>query len=162
MWFGVARDEAGKRMNWRYGYILFCLVYAGWLVYLGQDNFAKVHGEYRWARENQQPAQVEKIARQTLAADCRREAQRERRSRSAGDAAATVSEDLCRFFPEAVLEERKKDVAENLLAEEKRFLRKLVVFYGTFGVFFVALPLGCLYLLLSFLIWIFRDLKFVK
>ncbi|MHB8791594.1 MAG: hypothetical protein ACYDBT_17145 [Desulfobulbaceae bacterium] len=149
-------------MNWRFCYALFCLLFAGWVVFLGQDNFAKVHGEYRWAREHQQPAQVEKIARQELAAECRRAAQRETRSRSAGDPDPAVSIDLCRSFPKAVLEERKRVVAENLQAEEKLFLRKLVVFCLTFAIFFVVLPLGFLYLLLAFLIWLFKDMKFVK
>jgi hypothetical protein len=153
---------ADNRMNWRYGYGVFCLLYAGWVVYLGQENFAKVDGEYRRAREYQQPSQVERIARQELAAECRRAVQRESRSRAAGDPDPAVSEDACRSFPEALLAERKRDVAANLRAEEKLFRRKLVVFYLTFGVFFVVLPLGFLYLLLAFLIWLFRDMKFVK
>jgi hypothetical protein len=149
-------------MNWRYGYVLFCLLFAGWVVYLGQDNFAKVYGEYQRAREHQQPTQVEKIARQELAAECLRAAKRSGRSRSASDPDPAVSEDLCRSFPAAVLEERKRTVAENLRTEEKLFLRKLVVFCLTFAIFFVALPLGFLYLLLAFLIWLFKDMKFVK
>lgn len=151
-----------KGLTWRFSYGIFCLVYTAWVVYLALDNFDKVHGEYRQALENLQPAQTEKIARQELAHECRRQAKRNGRSRAAGNAASALSDDACRSFPAAVLEERKKGVAANLLAEEKRFRRKLVVFYGTFGVFFVALPLVSLYLLLSFLVWIFKDLKFVK
>ena len=151
-----------KGLTWRLGYGVFCLVYAVWVVYLGLDNFDKVHGEYGQVLENLQPALTEKIARQELAHECRRQAKRGGRSRAAGDTALALSDDACRSFPATVLEERKKGVAANLLAEEKRFRRKLMVFYGTFGVFFVVLPLVSLYLLLSFLAWIFRDLKFVK
>lgn len=154
--------SADKGLAWRYGYALFSLLFAGWVVYLGQDNFAKVHGEYRRTREHQQPARIEKIALQELVDQCRRAAKRESRSRSAGDPDPAVAEDPCRSFPEAVLEERKKDVAANLRAEEKLFLRKLVVFSLTFAIFFVVLPLGFLYLLLAFLIWLFKDMKFVK
>lgn len=150
-------SSENKGMTWRLGYAAFCLVYAAWVVYLGLDNFDKVHGEYRQARENLLPAQTEKIVLQELAGQCRREAKRNVRSRAAGD-----SEGPCLTFPETVLAERRKDVTTHLLAEEKRFRRKLAVFYGTFGVFFVVLPLVCLYLLLSFLIWVFKDLKFVK
>ena len=149
-------------LNWRLGYAVFCLVYTVWVVYLGLDNFAKVHGEYRQARENLQPAQSEKIALQELVEQCRREARRSGRSRTAGDTAPGMSEDACHSFPEAVLAEREKVVAAQLLAEGKRFRRKLVVFYVIFGVFFVALPVVSLYLLLSFFIGLFRDLKFVK
>lgn len=151
-----------KGHAWRYGYAVFCVVYAIWVVYLGLDNFDKVHGEYRRARENLQPAATGKIALQELVAECRGEAKRRGRSRMAGDTAPGVSEDACRSFPEAALEERKKVVAAQLLDEEKRFRRKLVVFYAAFGVFFVVLPMGCLYLLLSFSIWIFRNLKFIN
>lgn len=149
-------------MNWRLGYAVFCLVYTAWVVYLGLDNFAKVHGEYRQARENLQPAQSEKIALQELVEQCRVEAKRGGRSRAAGDTAAGMTADACHSFSEAALEERKKVVSARFLAEGKRFRRKLVVFYVIFGVFFVALPVVSLYLLLSFFIWLFRDLKFVK
>ena len=158
---GTKRPE-GKGHAWRYGYALFCLAYAAWVVYLGLDNFHKVHGEYSRAREHQQPAQVERIALQELIAECRREAGRSGRSRTADDTAATGSEDACRSFPADVLRDRTKVVAENLRADERLFLRKLVTFFITFAIFFVALPLGFLYLLLAFLIWLFRDLKLVK
>ena len=150
-------SSAHKGMSWRLGYAVFCLVYAAWVAYLGLDNFDKVHGEYRQARENLLPAETEKIALEELADQCRREAKRRGRSRAVGD-----YENPCLTFPETVLAERKKDVTTHLLAEEKRFRRKLAVFYGTFAVFFVVLPLVCFYLLLAFLIWVFRDLKFVK
>jgi hypothetical protein len=149
-------------MNWRFGYALICLVYAAWVVYLGLDNFAKVYGEYQRARESRQPAQVEKIARQELIDQCRREAKRSSRPRAAGDAVQRLAEDACRSFPDAVLAERKNAVKEQFLAEEKLFRRKLVLFSVTFGIFFVVLPLGLLYLLLSFFTWLFRDMKFIK
>lgn len=151
-----------KGLGWRLGYGVFCLLYVAWVVYLGLDNFDKVHGEYRQALVQVQPGQAERIARQELGDECRRAAKRSVRSPPAGDRDPGVTDDPCRSFPKAVLAERQKVVAQHLQAEKKRFQRKVVVFYVTFAVFFIVLPLVCLYLLLSFLIWVFRDLKFIK
>lgn len=158
----LLRSGNKKGLNWRFGYGVFCLAYAAWVIYLGLDNFDKVHGEYQWAREHLQPPQIEEIALHELADQCRRAAKRSGRSRAAGDPVRRMAEDDCRSFPDSVLAERKSEVKEQLLAEKKLFQRKIVLFYATFGAFFIALPLGFLYLLLSFLIWLFRDLKFIK
>lgn len=157
-----SKRPGGKGLTWRYGFALFCLAYAAWVIFLGLDNFAKVHGEYRRARENQQPARLEEIARHELVDQCRGAARRGGRSRAAGVAVPAGSEEDCLSVPESVLAERKKEVAGSLRAEEKLFRRKLVTFYLSFAIFFIALPLGFLYLLLTFLSWLFRDMKFVK
>lgn len=147
-------------MSWRAIFAAFCLLYTAWVVFLGLGNFAKVHGEYRRVRESQQPTRIERIALQELVGECRRA--EERAGRGGANDVPIAAEEDCRSFPPPVLEARKKNIAVNLQAEEKRFLRKLVVFYAGFGLFFVVLPLGLLYLLLSFLVWLFKDMKFVK
>jgi len=155
-------SSAGNRLNWRIGYAVFCIIYTAGIVYLGLDNFDKVHGEYRWARERVKPASVSKITLQELESQCRRKLQRRDGYRTSGDTASEISEDPCRSFPAVVREERQEAVQSRLLAEKERFLRKLVVFYASFGIFFLVIPLVLLYFLLCFFIWIFKDLKISK
>ncbi|MCL7487889.1 MAG: hypothetical protein M8357_06925 [Desulfobulbaceae bacterium] len=155
-------SSVGSNLNWRIAYAVFCVIYAAGMVYLGLDNFDKVHSEYRWARERVKPAMVSKIALQELESQCRRKLQRGDGYRTSGDTTSEMSEDACRSFPAVVREEREKAVQSRLLAEKERFLRKLVVFYASFGIFFLVIPLVLLYLLLSFFIWIFKDLKISK
>lgn len=154
-------NTVDDRFDWRIGYAAFCLVYAACIIYLGLDNFDKVHSEYRDAQKRLQPSQIEKIAHQELVDQCRKKLKR-RGSYKADYKTSETKVDVCQSFPKKVLEEKKKGVKEQLLIERKRFLRKLVVFYSSFAIFFVALPLYLLYLLLSFLIWVFRDVKFIK
>lgn len=151
-----------KGFDWRIGYAFFCLVYASCVVYLGLDNFDKVHGEYRQAVRRLQPSQIEQIARQELVDQCRKKLKRRGHSRKDVKNALGVSSGPCLSIPEAILQEREKTVSEHSKVEQKKFLRKLIVFYITFGIFFLALPLYLLYLLLSLLIWVFKDIKFSK
>lgn len=159
---GGTERPVKKGPGWRLGFAVFGLFFAAWVGYLALDNFAKVHGEYRQVRESRLPGLIGKIVRQELVAECRKEAQHSDQPRPVGAPVPDIAEDACRSFPESVVAERTKAVAENLLADEKRFRRKLVVFYITFGLFFIILPLGFLYLLLAFLVWVFKDMKFVK
>lgn len=155
-----------NRFNWRIGYAIFCVAYAGVVMYLGLDNFDKVHSEYRWARERSQPAQIVKIAHQELVDQCRRKYRRDTkrsdRYRENTSISSTEAEDPCFSWPESVLEERRITVAERLETETGKLKRKIIVFYISFGIFFLILPLVILYWLLALFIWIFKDMKFLK
>ena len=150
-----------NKLNWRIGYGVFCLIYAACIVYLGLDNFDKVHGEYRQATYRLQPAQIQKISLQELANECRAKLKRRGRRITSNSTTGAVK-DTCFSFPESILMERQRIVTKQLQVEKKRFKRKLIVFYLSFSVFFLALPLYLLYLLVSLFIWIFRDIKISK
>ncbi|GAB4335559.1 MAG: hypothetical protein Kow0089_05330 [Desulfobulbaceae bacterium] len=149
-----------KGFGWRTGFALFCLLYTACAVYLGLDNFDKVQGEYSRAAEKLRPDRIEEIARMELAAECRAKLKRSGRIRPVDIAAE--AERLCASFPAADLEARRKTVAARLETDRKRFFRKILVFAISFSVFFLAIPLGLLYLLLALLAWIFKDMKFIR
>ena len=155
-----------KGFTWRTGFAVFCLAYTAWMVYLGLGNLDKVHREYRWAVQELQPDRIDKIVRQDLAAECRkvtpRQPRRGDRYLSAGAMPQTAAADPCRSFPPAVIEERRTAVTERLQEEKSRLQRRLVAFSISFTMFFVLLPLAALYLLLTFLAWLFRDMKFIR
>lgn len=145
-----------KSVNWRVGYTVCCLVYVVWVVYLSFNNFDMVHREYRRAEKRLQPLQIEEIALQELVGQCRKKLKRAGRFREVG------AEDLCRSWPAAVLAERQKAVEERLVKEKSRIHRKLVIFYISFGLVFLFLPIVFMYLLVSFFIWLYRNIKIVE
>ena len=159
-------SSLSKNRNWQIGFVVFCLVYTVWVVYLSFDNFDKVHREYRSVNMRLRPARIVDIAFKELVDQCRKDSRRELkridRYRKGSSRNSTASEDPCLSWPKAILEERQKVVAEKLISEKGRFKRKIIVFYISFSFFFLILPMGLLYLLLSVLIWAFRGLKFVK
>ncbi|MDH3328022.1 MAG: hypothetical protein OEM01_02190 [Desulfobulbaceae bacterium] len=151
-----------KSHIWKICYAVCTLVYMAWVVYLSLNNFGMVHRQYRLAGERLQPARIEEIALQELVDRCRRESKRIDRLRSAGEKNSAAAEDNCLSWTTTVLEERQKAVEERLVEEKSRVGRKLVLFYVSFGLVFLILPPAFLYLLLSFFIWIYRSIKFVK
>ena len=152
-----------KSMNWRIIYVVCCLVYMGWVVYLSLNNFGMVHKQYRLAQERLQPVRIEEIALQDLVDKCRKKLKRSGRLQQGdGDSTSVSSEDPCLSFPAAVLAKREKTVKERLVEEKSRVSRKLVWFYITFGVVFLILPMAFVYLLVSFFIWLYRNIKFVE
>lgn len=159
-------SSSHKSLNWRIGFAAFCIVYTVWVVYLSFDNFDKVHSEYRSVRMMLQPGRIDDIARKELIDQCRKDSRRELkridRYRKGSSISATAAEDHCLSWPPAILEERQKVVAERLVIEKGKFKRKVIVFYISFGFFFLIIPMVFLYLLLSLLIWAFRGLKLVK
>lgn len=143
-------------MNWRIGYAMFCLLYVISVVYLGLNNFDMVHREYRRAEKRLQPVQVKEIALQELVDQCRKKLKR------AGRSPAVGTEESCRSWPSAVLAARQEKVTEQLIDEKSRVGRKLVTFYISFVLVFLFMPLAFVYLLVSFLIWLFRNIKIVE
>jgi len=154
------------RFDWRIGYAAFCLLYAAWVIYLGLDNFDKVHSEYRWASEQLQPARIRETALQELAEQCRREARKDSkrsdRYRKGAGMLSAAEEDACLSWPEAELTKQEKKVGERLDEKAGRLKRKLIVFYITFASIFLVLPMVFLYLLLAFLVWLFRGVKIIR
>ena len=152
-------NQTAENFDWRIIYAIFCLLYAGTLIYLGQGNFAKVYSEYTQSVYRLQPKQIEKITFEELARDCRTTLKRKHpRSTKPRPSAG----EKCQSFPEDVLKSQQKKVTQRLQIQKKRFQRKLIVFYLSFALFFVALPLYLLYLLLTFLVWVFKDIKISK
>ncbi|MDW7774058.1 MAG: hypothetical protein SCH71_14320 [Desulfobulbaceae bacterium] len=139
-----------NRLNWRIGYAACTIVFMAVMMYLSTSNFDMVHREYRRAAMRLQPARIEELAHQELVAECRREAK---------GSGLFLPDDPCLSRPAAVLEERREAVRERLVKEKNRVVRKLAMFYITFGIFFLVMPPLILYLVLSVFIWIFKSIK---
>jgi len=135
------------------GWGAVCLAYAVWIVSLALNNFAMVHDVYNQAGERLRPEIVRKEALRELVEECREETAAAGRLRP---------DDPCLSPPAAALEERQKIVKMRLLGEQGRAWRKLMLFYLSFGIVFLVLPMLTLYLALAFLIWLWRNLRIIR
>ena len=150
--------ESVKRgINWRIGFAAFAVIYVAWVSYLSLDNFDMVHTAYRDARARLEPARVEEIARRELVDRCRRQ-----HKQQGPDETISADEASCRSFPATVVEQQRDRVAKRLGVEKNRFKRKVVVFYVSFVLVFLALPLVFIYGLISFILWILRNIKIIQ
>lgn len=159
---GVAMKSWNIKMIWRAGFIFCSLIYVVWIVYLSQGNFDMVHSDYRRTVKRLQPAQIEQIALQELAAECRAELKYKENNLSAEKQSVQIVEDPCLSWPAATLAQKQEAVETRLVKERNRVRQKLVIFYITFGFFFMILPLSFLYFLLSFIFWIFKNVRIVE
>ncbi|MDH3360164.1 MAG: hypothetical protein OEL55_04765 [Desulfobulbaceae bacterium] len=143
-----------KKQRWRIVYGIGCLIYIVWMVNLSFNNFDMVHTDYRRAGERLQPARLEAIALRELEDDCRTKLRRSGVYEEVGGA--------CRTFNEADIIAARQEVRGRLSAERSLFGRKLVLFYISFGLVFLILPLVIIYQLLSLILWLFQNLKIHK
>lgn len=133
-------------------YTVCAVTYVAWVAFLSLNNIDMVNSRYSRAKQRLEPKQIEKIALQELIDQCRQE-----NKRSTKEGELTEDEDPClSWSPDAVLEQQKV-VKIQLLDEKKKSGRKLVLFYVTFIVFFLPLPLVTTYYLLAFIMWMVKG-----
>ncbi len=145
-----------KLSGWQGVFALCCLIYLPWMISLGRNNFDMVHSQYRQAGARLEPAHIAAAALEELATRCRLEAKRRGVFFRAG------SDDPCLAVPPEILKAQQAVVRARLGHQRDLALRKLVLFYISFGLFFLFLPPALLYLLLVFCSWFFLNIKVVK
>lgn len=145
--------------NWRIVFGVCSLVYMAVMMYLSVNNFAMVHREHRRIVKQLQPAQIEKVALQELVERCRKESESLAAHQTVMNKPVFTGEDPCLTWPAADLEERQNAVKERLEKKKGGVIRKLILFYITFGIFFLILPPVIIYLVLTIFIWIFKSVK---
>ena len=147
-----------KFLTWRKIFAVSCLVYLVWVVGVSNSNFYMVHREYRWAEMRVQPKWIAKTARQELVDQCRQKAIWSGSRLHASD----KDSDPCLSWPPSTVAERQQVVKERLVQERNLAIRKLVLFYVSFGFFFLVMPPAFLYLFLVFVSWLFRNITVVR
>lgn len=143
---------AAKRPGWRIGYLICCLIYAGWVVHLSANDFEKVHLQYRETGARLAPAQSRKIARQALITACR----------GKQELLGHIENQKCLAVSPADLAQKEKVVVKRLRGERHRALRKLIVFSATFVVIFLLAPPLLVYGMIILFIKVFSTVKITK
>ncbi len=141
-----------KFREWRLIYAVCCLVYWGWMINVGTNEFARINGQYRLIVEQLDGERIRTKALEELKTDCNKEF----------TLRADRDEDACLAWPPSVVKARVKAVEQRRIRAKERGTIKLVLFYTSFVFFFLLFPPLLIYLLIVGIIRLFLNIKIVK
>jgi hypothetical protein len=138
--------------KWRIIYVVCCLVYMGWIIHVGANEFDRINGQYRRLVEELDAAHIRTGALEELSAECRTESRRR----------TGLEEDGCLSWPSSVVEAKAGVIEERRIRAKKRGAIKLVLFYTGFVVIFLLAPPILVYLLIVGIITLYKTIKIVR
>ena len=141
-----------KFRHWRIIYAVCCLVYMGWIIHVGTNEFDRVNGQYRRLVGQLDADRIRAAALEELIAECSKKSTLQ----------ADLQENSCFSWPSIVVEAREKAVKERLIRAKERGTIKLVMFYVSFVLIFLLAPPFLIYLLIVGVIMLYKNVKIVK
>ena len=137
--------------RWKIIYAVCCLVYMGWVINVGTNEFDRINGQYHRLVKQLDAGRIRSKALEELITECRRDSTMQARQ-----------EDGCSSWPPTVVEAKSKAIEERLIQAKERGTIKLVLFYAGFVFIFLLGPPLFIYLLLVGIIKVYKSVKFVK
>ena len=141
-----------KFRHWRIIYAVCCLVYVGWMIHVGTNEFDRVNSQYHRLAVQLDAGRIRAAALEELITECGRE------SAMQGDR----REDGCFSWPPAVVEAREKAIENRRIRARERGTIKLVLFYAGFVAIFLLAPPLFIYLLVVGIIKLYSNIKIVR
>ena len=141
-----------KIQLWKILYTLCCLVYMGWTINVGTNEFDRINGQYRWIIQQLEPERIKIAAVGELTEGCRRESKWQ----------TDLKEEDCYYWPPALLHKTEKEIEKRLLRAKKRSTLKLALFYTGFVLIFLLAPPILLYLFIIGIIKLKNNIKIVS
>ena len=141
-----------KFRHWRIIYAVCCLVYIGWTIDVGTNEFDRINGQYRNLVDQLDAGRIRTKALEELTAECRRESK----------VRLDRQEHACFSWPPTVVEARGKVIEERLVRAKERGTIKLVLFYAGFVLIFLLGPPLIIYLLIVGIIKLYKSVKIVR
>jgi hypothetical protein len=138
--------------KWRIIYAVCCLVYMGWIIHVGANEFDRINGQYRRLVEELDAGHIRTGALEELSAECRTESRRR----------TSLEEDGCLSWPSSVVEAKAGVIEERRIRAKNRGAIKLVLFYTGFVVIFLLAPPILVYLLIIGIITLYKTIKIVR
>ncbi len=138
--------------KWRVIYAVCCLVYMGWIIHVGANEFDRINGQYLRLAEELDAGGIRTGALEELSAECRRKSRK----------GTGLEEDGCLTWPLSVVKAREKEIKERRIRARERGFIKLVLFYTGFVVIFLLAPPILLYLLIFGIITLYKNIKIVR
>jgi hypothetical protein len=139
-------------LHWKIIYAVCCIVYMGWVIHVGGNEFDRINSQYRRLNVQLEGDRIKTGTLEELAAECRREA-RDR---------LDLQDDGCSTWPPPVVEARTKQIVERRVRARERGFVKLVLFYTGFVLIFLLAPPLFIYLLLVGAIKLYKSIKIVR
>jgi hypothetical protein len=138
--------------HWKIIYVISCLVYIGWMIHVGGNEFDRINGQYRRLAKQLEPARIRTAALEELASECRKDSRQ----------LIGQGEVDCTSWKPAVVEAMMQVIAERQLLAKQRGTIKLVLFYTGFVVIFLLAPVILLYLFIAAGILLYKNIKIVR
>ena len=137
---------------WKIIFALCCLVYMGWVVNVGTNEFDRINSQYRRIVQQLEPGRIKTAAAEELTEEC---------SRVSKWQTGLKVED-CYYWPPAQLEKKEKEIEARLLRAKERGIIKLMLFYTGFVLIFLLAPPILIYLLIIGIIKLKKNIKIVR
>ena len=141
-----------KIRKWQIIYTVCCLVYIGWVINVGTNEFDRINSQYRRLVAQLDPGRIRTATLEELIAECRKESM----------VRADPEENVCLSWPPPVVEVRGKEIEERLIQAKERGTIKLVLFYAGFVILFLLGPPLVIYLLIVGIITLKKNIKIVR
>jgi len=141
-----------KPRKWQIIYALCSLVYMGWVMHVGTNEFDRINGQYRRLAAQLDAGRIRTAALEELSAECRKKT----RDHSG------LEEEACLSWPSRVVETKAKEIEEQRVRARERGVIKLVLFYTGFVLIFLLAPPILIYLLLIGIITLYKNIKIVR
>ncbi|MGW8160960.1 MAG: hypothetical protein ACWGN1_01805 [Desulfobulbales bacterium] len=141
-----------KIKEWQLIYAACCLVYFGWMLHVGTNEFNRINQQYHALVAQLDAGKITIHAREELTADCYRNR----------DGRPGYKADDCRNMPPGVVAAKAREVKARLVRAKEKGLIKVVLFYAGFVIFFLFAPPFLLYLLIVAIIKVFLNVKIVR
>jgi hypothetical protein len=138
--------------HWKIIYLVCCLVFTGWIIHAGRNEFDRVNGQYQRLKAQSEPASIREAVLEDLIADCQKILQHR----------AGYHEDDCSDPDPQDVEARVNLIEEMRDRDKQRGLIKLVLFYIGFVTIFLLIPMILVYLLIMALLLLYKNIKFVR
>lgn len=137
---------------WKIIYAICCLVFMGWMIHVGDNEFDRINGQHRRLVEQLDSGRIRTAALEELTAECSRE-QRPQKD---------LEKDGCSTWEPAVVEARARSITKRYLQAQKRGTLKLILFYTGFVVIFLIGPPVLLFLLIIAIIQLKKHIQIVR
>jgi len=138
--------------HWKIFYLICSLVYIGWVIHVGGNEFDRINSQYRTLAKQLEPERIKAVALEELAAACRKASREQDYPETAG----------CSDWPPAAVAAKSREVEERQLQARKRGLTKVILFYTGFVVIFLVTPVILLYLLIVGILILYRNIRIVR
>ena len=141
-----------KIQLWKIVYALCCLVYMGWTINVGGNEFDRINSQYRAIVDQLDGERIRAKVLEELISECKKESR----------VLPAQEEAACLSFPPTVVETREKEIEERLLRTKERGTIKLVLFYTGFVLIFLLAPPVLIYLLIVGIIKLKKNIQIIR
>lgn len=141
-----------KIPKWKIIYMLCCLIYMGWVIHVGGNEFDRINSQYQRIIMQLEDDRIRSVALEELTAKCR----------SLLKQGPGRQQEECSSWPLSVVEAKEQEVRKRVLRARERGIIKVVFFYAGFVLIFLLAPPVLVYLLIAAIILVYRNIKIVR